>query len=464
MLAALCLALGACRKPTEAVSHDLKEAGYELTAADWFKASSRDDLPALKKFVAAGFDIGTRSAGGDSALHVAATAGSRNAADFLLNRGLAINQTGANGRTPLMAAVLGDQTQMVSWFLRQGADARLKDKDGYTAVMLAVREGASSALAELAPHQQDSLDSALLLAALMGKTEAIDTLTKYGASIYTRMEDGRTPLMLAAQNGHQPATSLLLDLGSSRFSKNAAGQTAADLATAAGHQEIARLISRDPLPSELALESPAAIANEMDEFLQTTRTADDSKPASSPVRSIEEEILGPPSPRVEASVATAKLPLLMRHYRQRELPFEVKTVDKETVTFTLHGASRQEVKVRAGETIPGSKLIVTHLQRRVTDSKLNLGKPAEVSVVEVRDTTTGNTRDLISGLPAQAHDPVALVEDTSTGRHYLAKQGQRFKSADGKQFIISDVRPNQLVIEETTSGNTLTIPLKGPRG
>jgi hypothetical protein len=98
------------------------------------------------------------------------------------------------------------------------------------------------------------------------------------------------------------------------------------------------------------------------------------------------------------------------------------------------------------------------------DSKLNLGKPMEVSVVEVRDNSTGTTRDLISGVPASAHDPVALVEDASSGRRYTATPGQRFKSKDGAEFIISDVRPNQIVIEDAASGATQTIPLRGPRG
>ena len=88
----------------------------------------------------------------------------------------------------------------------------------------------------------------------------------------------------------------------------------------------------------------------------------------------------------------------------------------------------------------------------------------EVSVVEVRDSATGTTRDLISGVPANAHDPVALVEDSTTGRRYTATPGQRFKSADGAEFIISDVRPNQIVIEDAASGSTQTIPLRGPRG
>jgi hypothetical protein len=371
---------------------------------------------------------------------------------------------------------------MTGWLLRQGADPRLKDKDGYAALMLAVREGAAGAVEELAPYHRDSLDSAILLAALIGQAEAIDTLTNYGASVYARMEDGRTPLMLAAQNGHKAAVEILLDIGSSRFSTDNAGNTAADLATAAGHGEIAAMISREPLPQELSLESPAEVAKAMEEFVKAahqetpvTQTTDisNSTSAHEPVRPIQGEVLSASvsaqmtSPKTAAPVSKPAFPLpplVMRHYRERELPMEVSTIDKETVTLVIRGTSRREVKVRADETIPGSNLVVVRVQRRMEDSKLNLGRPMEISVVEVRDRVTGTTRDLISGTPASAHDPVALVEDASTGRRYTATPGQRFKSQDGAEFIISDVRPNQIVIEDAASGSTQTIQLRGPRG
>jgi ankyrin repeat protein len=492
-LALFLIASVACRKPAEAVKSDLGEAGYQLTTADWLRASGRDDVSALKKFVAAGFSTDSRAGNGDSALHAATLSGARNAADFLLDRGLPIDLPGANNRTPLMAAVMGKQTEMVRWLLRQGADPRAKDKDGYAPLMLAVREGAAGAVAELAPYHRESLDSAILLAALVGQADAIDTLTNYGASVYARMEDGRTPLMIAAENGHKATVELLLDIGASRFSTDASGRTAADLATAAGHAEIAAMISRDPLPQELALESPAEVAQAMDAFVDAA-TAETDTPATSPPAvgdsaaatpppsrglslPIQGEILsaaavspGESSTPDSPSAGTAQLgrfplpPLAMRHYREREIPVEIRTVAGDTATLAIRGASQREVKVRAGETVPGSRLVVVRVQRRMKDSKLNLGQPMEVSVVVVRDSATGVTREWISGVPASAHDPVALVEDAATRRRYTASPGQRFKSADGAEFIVSDVRPNQIVIEDAASGAVQTILLRGPRG
>lgn len=478
--AAILLApLSSCRKPADAMKSDLGEAGYQLTPDDWFRATRADDAAALKKFIAAGFAIDTRDPGGDSALHAAAAAGAKNAADFLLDRGLAVDLKGAEDRTPLMSAVLGDQTAMVRWLLRQGADPRAKDKNGFMPLMLAVREGKTGPVAELAPYQRENLDSAILLAALVGQSKSIDILTNYGASVYARMEDGRTPLMIAAQNGHTDAVKLLIDLGSSRFSSDNEGHTAADLATAAGHADLADLIAKEPQPDELALQTPEDVAKSMDAAVDAaaaaspdTDVAPADRRAKTPSIPIQGQTLSAaantkpdtPSPAAAPGQALPLPPIVMRQFRERELPVQVRSVHGDTATLAIAGKTTREVQVKAGEPVPGTRLAVLRVHRRMQSSKLDLGNPQEVSVVEVQDTVTGTTRELISGVPSSAHDPVALIEDSATGRRYTASPGQRFKSADGTEFIISDVRPNQIVIRDAANGGVQTLPLRGPRG
>lgn len=463
--------LPSCKKRGEAVKSDLGEAGYQLTTEDWFRASGANDVPALKKFISGKFPADSRNGEGDCALHAAAAAGAQGAADFLLNRGLAVDVRGAAERTPLMAAVLGDQTEMVSWLLRQGADPSLKDQEGFKPLMLAVREGRPAAVAELAAYSREDLDPALLLAALVGRADVIDALTNFGASVYARMEDGRTPLMIAAENGHADAVKLLLDIGASRFTTDPDGRTAADIATAAGHSEIAALISREPLPADLALESPVEIAKSMDAEDVTTAVEKAPRAASKPIdgETLSAAVPSKPSRKFSAARPAAgepfsMPPLVMRHFREKEVPVSVKSVQGETATVHITGGTPREVKVRAGALIPGSNLVVVRVQRRMEDSKVNLGRPVEISVVAVRDSSTGSTREWISGVPSKAHDPVALVEDAATGKRYLASAGQRFKAANGAEYLISDVRPNQMVIQEIGSGAVQTIPLRGPRG
>ncbi len=496
-LAISLVGLPSCRKQGETVKSDLSDAGYKLTPEDWFRASRENDAAALKKFIAAGFKLDVRNPDGDSALHIAASAGAENSAKFLLDRGLPVDVRGSSERTPLMAAVMADQTPMVRWLLRQGADPRAKDKEGFMPLMLAVREGSGGSVVELASYNRENLDAALLLAALVGRADVIDSLTNYGASVYARMEDGRTPLMIAAENGNTDAVKLLLELGASRYTADPDGRTAADLATAAGHPEISSLILREPLPEELALESPEKIAEKMDSFVDAAvgkesggkRTIAPKNPPvfnptnrplakRGPSRPINGEMLSTPVAIIQsesgqrsaaASGAVknppfAMPPLVMRHYSELELPINVQSVQGDTATVSVAGASPKQMKVRTGETIPGSRLSVVSVKRRMEDSKVSQGRKMEIYVMDVRDTATGSTREWTSGISAEAHDPVALVEDSATGKRYIASQGQRFKAADGTEFRISDVRPNQLVIEEVATGAVQTIPLRGPRG
>lgn len=493
------VAMTSCRKPKDAVKSDLSEAGYQITTPDWFRASRSNDVAALKKFIKGGFSATTTDADGDSALHAAAAAGAKDSAGFLLSSGLPVDLRGASDRTPLMAAVIGNQPLMVRWLLRRGSDPRLKDKDGFDPLMLAAHEGKPGAVAELAPYRREGLDSALLLAAMEGRTGVIDTLTNFGASVYARMEDGRSPLMVAAENGHTDTVKLLLDIGAGRFATDTGGHTAADLAKAAGHQDIAALISRNPLPEELTLETPAEVAKSMDQFVEaeaskspdsaditddpiasanSAETTAQAKHAARPSKSIQNEVLSasvPPAtgsnkssnPTSSATVGNGSFaapPLVMRLYREREVPIEVRAVEGETATLEIRGTTPREVNVHIGKDIPGSRLLVVKVQHRMKSSKLNLGKPMDVSVVEVRDTATGITREWITGVSSGAHDPLALVEDATTGKRYTAAPGQRFKSADGAEFVVSDVRPNQIIIEEAATGAVQTIPLRGPRG
>lgn len=482
VVVALVISAPACRKPSDAVKSDLKQSGYQLTAEDWFRASRSNEVSALKKFVSSGFHPDTRDAAGDTALHAAASTGAKDSADFLLDRGMPVDVKGADDRTPLMSAVLAGESAMTAWLLKQGALPAAKDKEDFTALMLAVRADKPGCVAELAPYSRDQLDAAILLAALEGHAKVIDTLTNYGASVYARMEDGRTPLMVAAQNGHLEAVKLLLEIGSSRLSMDTSGFTASQLAVEAGHLEIAALLDRDPLPDEIALESPEDVAKSMDAFVQSAlkengapETSSTAQTPSVPaVTSIEGETVSKiaANPKDSADSATrpptandARLPALaMRHYTERELPIQIRSVEGETATFEIMGAKHREIKIRTGETIPNTPLVVVRMHRRIEDSKLSLGQPVEISVVEVKDNRNGASREWIVGLPSSSRDPVALIEDAATGRRYTAVAGQRFKSEDGGEFLISEVRPNQIVIKDLASGAVSTLPLRGPRG
>ncbi len=468
MLLAACVLTG-CKDRGESAKQELKDSGYDLTPEAFFRAAESDDLSALEKLVKGGIAVDTKDAAGDTALHAAAVAGMKKSADFLLDRKLSVDVSGAGGRTPLMSAVLSGSPVMVRYLLSQKADPLKKDAEGFKPLMLAVRAGRAEMVAELAPYDREKLDDALLVAALEGKAAVIDELTNYGASVYARMDDGRTPLMLAAENGHVEAVEMLIEIGANRFSMDDDGRIAADMAREAGHEQLAMRLAEEPRRDEFGIEEPADLGAEMlakvseAEAGAAGEDAGSAPPARQGVAGAETVpapldgmVLEPAS----KGALPAKQPFVMRAYRQKELPLRVESVTGEVATLRMSGGGVKQVS--QGEAIPGTPLKVVRVERRMQDTKDQAGQ-TEVSVVEVEDEGSGRRRELVSGLESTAHDPVALVEDAG-GKRYVAKAGQKFRGADGAEYVVIDVRPNQMVIEDKTAGEVITVPLRGPRG
>ena len=467
MLLAACVLTG-CKDRGESAKQELKDSGYDLTPEAFFRAAESDDLSAMEKLVKGGIAVGTKNAAGDTALHAAAVAGMKKSADFLLDRKVLVDVSGAGGRTPLMSAVLSGSPVMVRYLLSQKADPLKKDAEGFKPLMLAVRAGRAEMVAELAPYDREKLDDALLVAALEGKAAVIDELTNYGASVYARMDDGRTPLMLAAQNGHVEAVEMLIEIGANRFSMDDQGRIAADMASEAGHEQLAMRLAEAPGREEFGIEEPADLGAEMLAKVAAAEAEGEAstEPGTAGSAAAVTVVDGPvPLDGMVLESATegampAKQPLVMRAYRQKELPLRVESVAGEIATLRMSSGGVKQVA--QGEVIPGTPLKVVRVERRIRDLK-DQGGQTEVSVVEVEDEGSGRRRELVSGLESTAHDPVALVEDAG-GKRYVARAGQKFRGADGSEYVVIDVRPNQMVIENKTAGEVITAPLRGPRG
>lgn len=549
----IAVAMSSCKKdPGEGSRESVEDAGYELTTGAFFRAAESDDLKTLRGMLDAGMSLEQRDDAGRTGLHAAAGSGAMRSVDFFLDGGLGVEVKDDRGRTPLMEAVMESSPEMVRHLLRQGADPQAKDENLYKPLMLAVREGRDEMVTVLAPYVRQDLDDALLAAAILGQTKLIDELTNYGASVYARVADGRTPLMLAAEYGHEEAVDLLLMIGANRFGMDEAGRTAAELARENGHGELAERLSGAPEDDDFELTEPAEMGVEMaatvEEMEDGVALADSvteeaavsgegaeegaggaSDAGGDPVDSgsgadtvadggdtgvsteaprvaaLEGTVVGRAEEPAEAGARSrsaaaggdaasrdsaddssadpteddaadseeavasgdspspaADVPIIMRAYRETELPVRVESTRPGVAEIRVAGG--EKIDVREGERVRGSRLKVVRIDRRVRSGKSDGGRPLDVSVVTVADESSGIERELVTGLPAMAHDPVALVEDAATGSYYVARTGQRFRAVDGREFVVGDVRPSQIVIENAETGETTTLPLRGPRG
>lgn len=121
-------------------------------------------------------------------LHFAAYGGNIGVAKLLLDRGAAIDRR-ANTKfrnTPLQVSLLTGQEEMAAFLVSRGADVRIEQDEGFTAL-----------------HE----------AAQIGSEKLIALLLDAGADPNSSGKDGRTPLAMARKAGHDAAAKLLRSRG-----------------------------------------------------------------------------------------------------------------------------------------------------------------------------------------------------------------------------------------------------------
>jgi len=124
----------------------------------------------------------------------------------------------------------------------------------------------------------------------------------------------------------------------------------------------------------------------------------------------------------------------------------------------LYG-QQKKITVKEGDTIPETRFKVVSIRRMMNHSKITHGRPADVSVVEIEDVSTGKRRKMTARIPASAIDPWAVLRSKSSGKAYAVRTGQRFKTSGGQNYTVSDVRPNQIILTHDDTGQATTIPL-----
>ena len=184
------------------------------------------------------------------ALVIACEEGDLDFVKTLVNSGIDVNGIGSEGFTPLMMAVREDETEIVGYLLKQGADVN-QVYNGWTALLEAVDEGSVKSMKHLLEAgakvnyywTQDT--TAIGMAASEGNLDCLQLLLDHGAdingfgnsipplhiavaedqraivdylisqkvNINKKDVDGRTPLMYAASEGHKFMAKKLISAG-----------------------------------------------------------------------------------------------------------------------------------------------------------------------------------------------------------------------------------------------------------
>lgn len=160
-----------------------------------------------------------------------------------------INKPDAQDRTPLFHAAAEGHARLVQMLIEKGANIKLKDKYGHTALTIAVTESQEAAAKLLLKNGASPDDSApgrplLISKAAAGDERMVRLLLEFNADVEQRDTKG-TPLISAASEGHQTVVKLLLDWNADPEARDARENTVLHVAAENGHIGVVRQILSD---------------------------------------------------------------------------------------------------------------------------------------------------------------------------------------------------------------------------
>lgn len=166
----------------------------------------------------------------------------------LIRRGMDVNTTDRSGTTLLMFAAGNGNEQLLDFLLKNSANVLMRNRYGDTAIAIAALKGRLEAVRHLA-ESGAPIDtpgwSPLDYAAFAGHADVAEYLIGKQASLDAKAPNGRTALMLAARNGHMDVVKLLVAAGADKDIESADGKTAFDLAVKAGNTDIANFLGNE---------------------------------------------------------------------------------------------------------------------------------------------------------------------------------------------------------------------------
>ena len=371
----------------------------------------------------------------------AAKAGDEKAVDLFLDAGMDVNAATNTGATALLGAAENDATPIIKTLIKRGAAYDQKDKEGWTPLMKAVYGNKVGAIELLAENSKDDLNRGLLLASMLGHTASAKALLKAGAEVDTTSGDGATPLSYARKSGNQALEKMLLEAGAEAV---AVATPEIARATQAERVELIKDVkAMKASPEEAWWKKYGLDLNSPNIF---TKDSDgDGFPNS-------EEFLADTSPIDPSSHPPSAAKLTWENYHRESLPYALDRVENDTAVLVDNTGT--PLKTKAGETV-GDWTVKEVRSRQSVDKD---GHPYDGSDLLVTDAA-GQKLRLVPGIKAPANSSYATVKLPFSEEVQYLRAGEEFTLPnDGKRkYVVLDLREDQVVIKELTSGQTFTI-------
>ena len=175
------------------------------------------DCKIVTWFIEQGVDVNHCNKDGWTAVHCAAQKGNLHVLKLLHSNGANIHQETSNGFNCIMSASLGTgDCKTMKWLIQQGVDVNHCNKDGWTAVQVAAREGNLDVVKLLHSnganiHQESSHGSNCIMSASLGTGDCktVTWLIQQGVDVNHCNKDGWTAVHGAAQKGNLDVLKLL---------------------------------------------------------------------------------------------------------------------------------------------------------------------------------------------------------------------------------------------------------------
>ncbi len=233
-----------------------------LRQLDFIWAATMGTIKVVKEFLSMGINVNARDIDGCTALMEAVIIGHKDIVEILLSAGSDIDSQDELGDTALIEAAGNDQldvgtqndlAEIGKLLITHGANVNIKNKDGYTALMNAMKGNYNKSLVKLlikagaGVNIQDKKGKTALILAVKNRDcnkSWVKLLIKAGADVNIQDKEGNTALINAVKNNCYDGVEYLLDKGAEIDIQDKNGMTALMWAAKKGYAKIAEELIR----------------------------------------------------------------------------------------------------------------------------------------------------------------------------------------------------------------------------